>query len=1174
MTTDKNYGRVKSIEDLRTFADRLIAAGTPFGFDIETGYVGADKVKASLLPFHPDFIVAGFSFTNNTKWARYVPIAHDGADNLDSVESARQLWRLLSTGLGVAHNASFELKGLSRWFLETLSDDPEYGDAVRSAKGFYPLRSDTMIEAMLKAEFEKKDLKTLTNLTFGHAQADIYSLFPGIKPVQKKFIRFNSLELRPDVISYACEDAAWCLALHERNYPDVKDNLVYKIEMRLLPILCEMEKEGLLLDWAQYERVQHDVAAFKAKMSEDAQKVLSELTGEVVNINLNSPPQVADLLYNKLQMPIKMRSKQTQAPSTSEKAMRELAKKYDVVKNILQYREVVALESRYILKYLKELRYDPSGRAHPNHKQEGAATGRLAVDGVSYQQWPKPYHYELSDGSTFSLNYRNFLLAPDEYRIIGFDYANVELRILAGLAQEKVMLDAFNNGIDIHKATASTMLNIPLDDVTDKDRSLGKALADSEVVLTPSGWARMGDLSVGDEVVVPQGGSAHVEAVFPQGEREIFRVVFEDGAEVRADGDHLWPVRHIKTHEERLMTTRDILAAGLVLDTGKANGTWKWYIKNVSPLNLDGDSELGVDPYLLGLLLGDGSLSAPAMSLALGDEDREETTAAVSSSLPDGVVTREANDRSLVFTSRTPGAYRNPLDRELKELGLRGSKTSFSGRFGVVSNPKFVPQAYLFSGIGQRYEVLRGLMDSDGTVSADGRATFTTVSSQLAEDVIFLARSLGGRAKILRSRITTYTYAGEKRSGQVSYEVLVSTPECPFRLSRKAERWSVNNARRSARLQDKKLVGIIPDGVELATCIRVSSKEHEFVTSGVTRTHNTLNFAIVYGSGVDNIASMLGIPVPEAQKHLDKYFETFSGLKSWMDRMVVEGRQQNSVKTKFGRTFRIFEYFSKFQSVRNKGDRMCVNAPVQGAAADYMKISMVRASTAIKKAGMEDKIRLIMTVHDALEFYVHESVSTQEVIDLLSPQVSFPVEGFPEIRADWHEGYRWGSVVEVKVQDGKVLGYQKSKTEFVTTLDEAVSKEDLILNPVTDEFDPYDFDSDEDEVAVTSTFEADKEDMEPVWWNAPKEEFSPPRVLVTLSEAPTDTAFVAFRNFLETRTGEGEVVLRMPEGSLTFNNYVLTKDDQVEVSGFFGEATISLALESVSTADFLSGVTL
>lgn len=834
--TDKNYGIARDPEKLDVLIDKLIESGKPIGFDIESGYTGEDKAGTALLTFHPDWILVGISFTNSTEWARYVPIAHDNGLNMDSVAAARIFWKMLnardSNGqpLGVAHNAPFEMNGLSRWFRETLSDDPIYGQAVREQDGYFPVLSDTLIEAFMVQEYDPirvgLGLKGLTKHCFGHQMVEFLDLFKDDTAKAKmKYVRFNTRELTPQVVNYACEDSVWCLSLHQKHYNLVKDMLVFKTEMQLQQVLCEMEREGLALDWAEYERRQVDTKVFQAAMNEEIQSDLSELTGELVNINLGSPKQVGEMLYEKLGYPVKTRT-DTGAASTSEKALRAIAKDSVVIQNILKLREVGALLSRYITKYLNELRYAEDGRAHANHKQTGTVTGRLSVDGVSYQQWPKPYHYELKNGMTYDMNYRDFLISPPEHRIIGYDYSQVELRILAGMANETALLEAFAAGVDIHKATASNMMKIPLEEVTKKQRSQGK----------------------------------------------------------------------------------------------------------------------------------------------------------------------------------------------------------------------------------------------------------------------------------------------------------------------------------------------------------------------------TLNFAVVYGSGAANIGELLGIPTEEAQELLDTYFATFSKLKGWMDEQKRIGRATGIVTTKFGRKFRVWDYMSSESWIQAKGDRMAVNAPVQGGAADYIKIAMVRVNKAIKKAGMQDKIKLFMTVHDALEFYVHDSVSTQYVIDLIQPCVSYAVSGLPEIRADWHEGYKWGSVAEIKVDDDKQITHyelddvdekfykvedayayiaKKNSEEAALAKPDAVVVDSNVGTPEWSE-------------AIGKVLDARNaergfvDDDEPEWAHSPKLELDPQTIVLTLSKMPTKENWPKFLAFSKSRPGRDTIVLSTPQGDITLDNtYSITPADQPFLSLMFNGCVISkLVTADENLDDILEGLEL
>lgn len=897
--SERNYGAIRDAEKLEAFVEKMIDSGKPIGFDIEAGYTGPDAEGISLLQFHPNYILVGISFTVSTEWARYVPIAHDDGNNINDIPRvARALWRMLQTGMGVAHNLSYELKGLSRWFREVLWDDPDVGAEVQASLGFFPFRSDTMIEVFLSAEYDPlrigKDLKSVSLDAFGLVMTKFKDLFPptdsDLGPATPrgkiKYIRFNTRNSNsPTIINYACEDSVAALMVHEKHYEAFAKDFIFRTEMALLPVLVEMEMEGMYLDWNTISQKATEILEFKNLMNEEILQELSERLGRVININLQSVPQLSGVLYGAkpegLGLPVKKRSDKTGDPSTGEEALRAIAKADPVIKQILEWREVSKLYNSYLHKYDTELNYAGTGRAYPNHNQAGALTGRLSVDGVSYQQWPKPYHYELRTGKTFDLNFRDLLISPNEFRVVGYDFSQVELRVLAGMANERALLQAFADDVDIHKATASQMMGIPLESVTKKQRAQGK----------------------------------------------------------------------------------------------------------------------------------------------------------------------------------------------------------------------------------------------------------------------------------------------------------------------------------------------------------------------------TLNFAVVYGSGAANIADMLTTPdapitPDDAQELLNKYFAAFSGLKAWMDTKVAEGREQGFVHTLFGRRFTVWEYKDHREWIRSKGDRMCVNAPVQGGAADYMKIGMVRAQRAIKAAGMQDKIRLIMTVHDALEFYVHDSVSTQQVIDLIQPAVTFPVQGLPFIRADWHEGKSWGSVVEIKLDKKtkqiasyalddvddtfatieEAYAYQEKvkiqkEAERVAKLAEAKAPEETsswkdvepdltgdMEQRIETAMEPGADTPDEAVKIEISRREANGESViqkknlaglvpsgdlmdieleeqpepepegEPEWqhgaeWHAENDQpmaFALQKVSVIVTEMPDEDQWTAFKSFLDARPGRDTVVFSTPAGEMVMDTkHSLTKEHQPQLSLILGGASMTFTVDTV-----------
>ncbi|MBG0852263.1 DEAD/DEAH box helicase [Streptomyces spinoverrucosus] len=371
----------------------------------------------------------------------------------------------------------------------------------------------------------------------------------------------------------------------------------------------------------------------------------------------------------------------------------------------------------------------------------------------------------------------------------------------------------------------------------------GKAQPLDSLVLTPTGFRRMGDLAVGDEVVVPDGEIALVDGVFPQGERDVWRLVLSDGSSVECDDEHLWIVGTScgwhRGQAPKVMTTREIR-----LDTFKANGSSKWYLPAATPVDLGDDSQLPLDPYLFGLLLGGGSFRH---NLRLSTVDAEIRDAAASAVAPDCrlvPVTGSRCDHTIQLTRRT-GGVRNPIIQALRTLGL----------WGLTSHGKFIPTEFKNTSIKNRLALLQGLLDTDGTIQASGLSiSFCSASRRLADDVAWLVRSLGGRARILLKR--------------TAFEVSVALPDeyAPFRLSRKADRVrhrpKYNTFRRGIRAVE--YVGRKP-----VQCISVAHPSHAYVTDNFTVTHNTMvalraMLAVVDAGGQ---AAMLAPTEVLAQQH-------------------------------------------------------------------------------------------------------------------------------------------------------------------------------------------------------------------------------------------------------------------------------------------------------------------
>ena len=373
------------------------------------------------------------------------------------------------------------------------------------------------------------------------------------------------------------------------------------------------------------------------------------------------------------------------------------------------------------------------------------------------------------------------------------------------------------------------------------DVGLGKAQPMDAKILTPDGWRRMGDIAAGDMVMAADGTPTRVTGVFPQGEKEIFEVVFSDGAVTRCCDEHLWLTQTEKDRKKERYSRRKGLERsepGTVKPLSEIRDTLVYQtqknhrIPMAAPAQMP-ERDVLIDPYVMGVLIGDGALSHTAITFTPGDDEIAERVSRIIANAGTPVEVRQrakqAGKATTYGISRLSNTIPNVYHDELQRLALMGS----------MSHEKFIPDEYKLGSIEQRTELLRGLMDTDGYVSKDGvTVQFSSTSAALAGDVRELAQSLGGIAWT-SSREPTYTHNGEKRQGRTSYTVSMRLPAAlnPFWLARKAERVRPRTKYQPVRY----ITEVNPVGRELAQCISVEHSEHLYVTDDYIVTHNTLS---------------------------------------------------------------------------------------------------------------------------------------------------------------------------------------------------------------------------------------------------------------------------------------------------------------------------------------------
>ena len=360
----------------------------------------------------------------------------------------------------------------------------------------------------------------------------------------------------------------------------------------------------------------------------------------------------------------------------------------------------------------------------------------------------------------------------------------------------------------------------------------GKDQPDFALVPTPSGFKKMGEIRRGDRVLGGDGKAVEVIGVYPQGEKELYRVVFTDESEVLCGREHLWTVRKSRSKEER---------TGCLSQGWRVRTTWEMQESEIS-YEVPGRSGLRsidrtardrkhpVTPYLLGLLLGDGSLSQRGVRITTPDEEIRDYCGIAAGRYGCRLVEYGPSGKAKTYgfssrrdrtkTGRAAGG--NKLVDALEELGLMGAD----------SHTKFIPEGYLWSSWESRLSLLRGLMDTDGTVKKGGTArSYSTVSEPLARGVLRLAHSLGMNAslKVKQGRLN-----GEKH---FSWRVTIHCGgERIFRLKRKADLEAAHGrSKRALRIKRVERTRIVAP----CTCLKVANVDGLYLTENFIPTHNT-----------------------------------------------------------------------------------------------------------------------------------------------------------------------------------------------------------------------------------------------------------------------------------------------------------------------------------------------
>jgi DNA polymerase-1 len=431
-TEKATYHFVESEKDQQDLIELLLKQKSVC-FDTET---------SSLEARNADLVGIAFSF--KAKEAYYVPFPAD----FDEGRLLLNVFAPFFTSENiekVAHNIKYDEQVINR-----------YGIKLRGP------RFDTMIAHYLLSPDNRHGMDALAVYYLKYKTFPIEDLI-GKKGKNQKSMR--DIEQK-DIVDYACEDADITWQLKELFEPEIqKDHLkdlFYDMEMPLSSVLKAMEQVGIQLD---IESLKTFSAELEITLNDIEEKVL-ELAG--VEFNLDSPKQLGEVLFEKLAISKKPKKTKTGQYSTSEDTLQKHVNDHEIIPLILDYRSLRKLKSTYV-DPLPELVDEHDGRLHTHYMQTVAATGRLSSTNPNLQNIPirTPKGREIR---------KAFVAKNDDYFLMAADYSQIELRIIAALSGDENMINAFQNGLDIHAATAAKVYGIEIEDVTRDQRSNAKAV--------------------------------------------------------------------------------------------------------------------------------------------------------------------------------------------------------------------------------------------------------------------------------------------------------------------------------------------------------------------------------------------------------------------------------------------------------------------------------------------------------------------------------------------------------------------------------------------------------------------------------------------------------------------------------------------------------------------------
>ncbi|MFG6440809.1 DNA polymerase I [Roseateles sp. LKC17W] len=431
----RQYDTIFTFEQLDAWIARLCAAPL-CALDTETDSL--DPMAAQIV---------GISFADQPGQAAYIPLRHSGPDAPEQLPMEEVLARLKPW----LEDAS----------AKKIGQNLKYDRHVFLNHGIQlaGVQHDTLLQSYVLEAHKTHNLEALAERHLGRKGLSYEDLCgKGVHQIPFAQVAVDK------ATTYSCEDSEMCLHLHGVLWPQIEAEAglkrIYELEMPTADLLARIERTGVLIDTERLQQQSHEIGQRLVTLEQQCYDIAGQ------PFNIGSPKQIGDILFTKLGLPV-VKKTATGAPSTDEEVLTELAADFPLPAKILEYRGLAKLKSTYTDKLPLQVNAH-TGRVHTNYAQAVAVTGRLSSNEPNLQNIP----IRTAEGRKV----REAFVAPPGCRIVSADYSQIELRIMAHISQDPGLLRAFQEGQDVHKATASEVFGVPLAEVSSEQRRYAKTI--------------------------------------------------------------------------------------------------------------------------------------------------------------------------------------------------------------------------------------------------------------------------------------------------------------------------------------------------------------------------------------------------------------------------------------------------------------------------------------------------------------------------------------------------------------------------------------------------------------------------------------------------------------------------------------------------------------------------